>query len=82
LASCRSRSEIGTIHSQRTGSPPNVNPDRSGGSGPSSAPGESSSSTASGSEAPEVPPFSGNVDGSWYHRTLCPGPNHVTACHG
>ena len=40
------RSEIGTIQSHRTGSPPKVKPDRSGGSGPGSEPGESSSSTA------------------------------------
>ena len=46
LASWRSRSKIGTIHSHRTGSPPKVKPDRSGGSGPGSEPGESSSSTA------------------------------------
>jgi hypothetical protein len=51
-------------HSQRTGSPPNANPDRSGGSGPSSPATPSSSSTAS------AEPPSGNVDGSWYQRTL------------
>src|SRR6185312_16359522 len=46
LASWRSRSRIGTIHSHLTGSPPKVKPDRSGASGPGSDPGESSSSTA------------------------------------
>ena len=67
---------IGTIHSQRTGSPPNENPDRSGTGGPASPEGSSSSST------PSYPPPSGNVAGLSYQRTLCPGPNQVTARHG
>src|ERR1700761_4276527 len=76
LATRRSRSVMGTAHSQRTGSPPNEKPDRLGGSGPASPPGSSSSRTAS------YPAPSGNVEGSWYQRTLCPGPNQVTARHG
>lgn len=68
---------IGITHRNRTGSPPNANPDKSGASGPASAlDGESSSST------PSYPLPSGNVEAEWYHRTLCPGPNQVTARHG
>jgi len=64
LASCRSRSVMGRIHSHWTGSPAKVNPDRSGTSGPISWPGSSSRST------PSFPPPSGNVAGSWYQRML------------
>src|ERR1700722_1471688 len=66
---------MGTIHSQRTGSPSTENPDRSGTGGPVRPEGSSSSST------PSNPPPSGKVDGLSYQRMLCPGPNQVTERH-
>src|ERR1700727_1437074 len=67
---------MGMIHSQRTGSPSTVNPDRSGTGGPASPEGSSSSS------APSYPPPRGKVEGLSYQRMLCPGPNQVTERHG